>query len=428
MDGKRRVKLAVAITTFSLIAVACGKTKTPTVSAASCSEGRLKKPSAMGASDITGANLMGHRVLAKAKPVVKIAMFGDLTGSNSALVTPIRNAAALAIDERNAKGDLNVTVQFEPKDNKDANPDTAPPIEQAFIQDSKVVGVLGGAFSGETEAVGKLFAKAGLTHITASATRPSLTTHGWPFFRAVVPDTIQGAKLAGLLYATGCKKAVVLDDKSDYGKGLADIVADNFKKDGGTVLDREGIDAKTTDYGPVIDTISAKNPDVVFYGGYYSGGSALLKQMRERGVKATFSCGDGCVDNQLVTLAGAANANGAILTCPCVIPAYASTPDAVALEKAYKAKYGKDALIYSSEATDAANIFLAAIAASDADGKVTRKEVLDFVKSLTGFHGVSRDYSFQPNGELSTASLVINVYPVINGKVQLLGKTEDVTP
>src|SRR5439155_20675165 len=141
---------------------------------------------------------------------------------------------------------------------------------------------------------------------------------------------------------------------------------------------------------------------------YYADGSALLKQMREKGVKALFSCGDGCVDNQLVNLAGAANANGTILTCPCVIPAYSNAPDAVALQAAYKAKYGKDALIYSSEATDAANIFLAAIAASDADGKVTRKEVLDFVKSLTGFHGVSRDYSFQPNGELSTASLVIN--------------------
>jgi len=421
--------LVAAFAVLALVATACAKT-TKTVTAASCTAARLKKPaSALRAPGVApNVTLVAHKQLAAAKPIVKIGMFGDLTGANSGLVTPIRNAAELAIEQANAKGDLKVTVQLFQKDNKDANPDTAPPIEQAFIQDSSVVGVLGGAFSGETDAVGKLFAKAGLTHITASATSPNLTTHGWPFFRAVVPDSIQGAKMAGLLYAIGCKKAVVLDDKGQYGKGLADIVADNFKKAGGTVLDREGIDAKTTDYGPVIDTISAKSPDVVFYGGYYSGGSALLKQMRERGVKALFSCGDGCVDTQLVTLAGAANANGAILTCPCVIPAYASTPAAVTLQNAYKAKFGKDALIYSAEATDATNIFLAAIAASDDDGKVTRAEVLNFVKSLKDFQGVSRNYTFQPNGELSAASLVINVYPVTKGAVHLLGKTEDVSP
>ena len=426
--GKHRSVVIAAVVALALVTAACAKTSTTKVTAASCSSSKLKKPTAL-APDISGANLVAHHTFGSAaKPVVKIGMFGDLTGSNSALVTPIRDAAALAIEERNAKGDLKVTVQLDPRDNKDANPDTAPPIEQHFIQDKSVVGVLGGAFSGETAAVGKLFAKAGLTHITASATDPSLTSHGWPFFRAVVPDSVQGAKMANLLYALGCRKAVVLDDKGQYGKGLADIVAQNFKSAGGTVLDREGIDAKTTDYGPVIDTISAKKPDVVFYGGYYSGGSALLKQMRERGVKATFSCGDGCVDTQLVTLAGAANANGAILTCPCIIPAYASTPSAVALENAYKAKYGKDALIYSAEATDATNIFLAAIAASDDDGVVTRQEVLKFVKSLNNYVGVSRNYTFQANGELSQASLVINVYPVTNGAVHLLGKTEDVSP
>jgi branched-chain amino acid transport system substrate-binding protein len=276
--------------------------------------------------------------------------------------------------------------------------------------------------------VGELFDRAGLTHITASATNPDLSTHGWPFFRAVVTDEFQGKKIANVLAAIGCKKVAVIDDKGSYGKGLADFVAPRLKELGVEVVDREGIAAGTKDYGPLVDTIAAKSPDAVFYGGYYNDGSLILKQMRERGLTATFSSGDGSADRQLVTLAGAANAEGAILTCPCVIPAYATTPEAAKLQQDYKAKYSKDALIYSAEGFDAANIFVDAIVAAAADGKVTRPEILKFVQDLDGYKGVSRTYTFDETGELDETSRTINVYPVVAGSLKLIGTTEEVAP
>ncbi|MCA1830225.1 MAG: branched-chain amino acid ABC transporter substrate-binding protein, partial [Actinobacteria bacterium] len=241
-------KTVAILAALVLVAGACSKSSGGgTTNAGSCTASKLKG-FALGSSDAakgTTFSVAGH-IAMDAKPIVKIGMFGDLTGSASALVKPILNAAELAIAQANQKGTdalgkpLKVQIQLYHQDNKDHKADTAVPIEQKFIDDSKVLGVIGGAFSGETGAVGGKFAAAGLAHITASATAPDLTSHGWPFFRTVVTDAVQGAKMADTLYVLGCRKAAVIDDKEDYGAGLADAVKKEFESKGGTVVDREG--------------------------------------------------------------------------------------------------------------------------------------------------------------------------------------------
>ena len=425
---RRSTKVFAVVAILATIAAGCSKKSTTTTNtAASCTSSKLKGFAAGAthhSATFTAAAVMAQT---SSKPEYDIGMFGDLTGGASALVTPIRNAAQLAVDQANQSGKasdgtaLNATIKLIVKDNKDHLATTAPPIEQQFIDNSKVLGVIGGAFSGETNAVGKKFANAGLTHISASATDPTITSHGWPFFRAVVSDAVQGKKMADVIAATGCKSAAVIDDKEPYGQGLADNVKAELTAKGVTILDREAVDAKVTDFSTLIDTISAKKPDVVFYGGYYNTAALLLKQMRERGLNTLFTCGDGCADKQLVTLATAADATNVFVTCPCTIPVFAPAgTKAAKLQTDYKAKFGIDALIYSSEAYDAANIFIAAIA----HGNTTRAAVLSYVKGLNSFAGVSRDYTFQPNGELSTSSQTINVYPVKNGALELLGTTD----
>jgi len=431
---RKSTKFVALVAVLTIVAAACSsKTKTPTA-AATCAATKLKG-FASGAVSHQSATFTAAGTMAQAaKPVVKIGMFGSLTGKDSALVIPIRNGAQLAVDQANASGKaidgtaLNVTIQFVPKDNLDHVATSAPPIEQAFIDDSKVVGVIGGAFSGETNAVGKKFANAGLTHISASATDPTITSHGWPFFRTVVPDSVQGKKLADVIASVGCKKAAVIDDKEPYGKGLGDALAAELAAKGVTVAIRQAVADSVTDYSTVIDTISAQKPDVVFYGGYYSKAALLLKQLRERGNNVLFTCGDGCADKQLVVLAGSSATNNVFVTCPCTIPFFApASSKAGTLQAAYKAKFGIDALIYSAEAYDATNIFIAAIAHNDTGGTVpSRASILAFVKALHAFPGVSRSYTFQSNGELDTSSQTINVYPVKSGVLELLGTTDQV--
>src|SRR5207249_3150263 len=141
---RKSTKLVAIVAVLAFVAAACAsKTKTPTATAA-CVSTKLKGFASGAVAHQSGTFTAAGTMAQAAKPVVKIGMFGDLTGKDSALIIPVRNGAQLAIDQANASGKasdgtpLAVTIQFFPKDNKNHDVATAPPIEQAFIDDSKV--------------------------------------------------------------------------------------------------------------------------------------------------------------------------------------------------------------------------------------------------------------------------------------------------
>ena len=87
-----------------------------------------------------------------------------------------------------------------------------------MINDKTVMGVVGPAFSGETSAVQPLFAAAGLTHITQSATRDDLTGHGYQtFFRGVASNAGEASAVTKVLAKIGCKTIAVIDPDRCFG-------------------------------------------------------------------------------------------------------------------------------------------------------------------------------------------------------------------
>lgn len=364
------------------------------------------------------------------KKTVKIGFIGDITGKNSALVIAARNASELAIEHANAKGDLKVKIEFVPLDNKDGDPKKAPPLGQQLVNDTAVVGVVGPAFSGETSAVQPLFKQAGLTHITPSATRADLTAGGkYPtFFRAVGGDADQAEAAARLaVKGKSCTTLAVIDDKSAYGDGYADIADTNAKKYGGSVVTRESV-APTTDYTSLVDTLRTKNPKCVIYGGYQPEASILLKQMRQKGVTALFIAGDGVKSTKFIPASGAANAEGSLLTCPCLDANVSDDPEAQAFAKAYTAKFNVAPDIYGPEGYDVVNIFVKAIRECGDD--VTRACILEKVTGLKDFKGLSKTF----NWTTDTAALHevtdrgVNIYSVKGGKLVLDGNINEIVP
>lgn len=422
MKRKRLFGSVAALTAVTLVLAACGEDE-GAARAEACSAGRLKGYALgpAGRPDVTAAGAV-HAVTAKTKPTVKIGMFGDLTGDGSILTLHIRDAAAFAIERANQAGNLEVRVELLPVSNEGER-ETAPEVEQQLIDDEDVVGVIGGALSGETRAAGPLFDQAGLTHISASALGPDITARGWPFFRVLSADAVQGAKVAALLRSIGCASVAVVDDETDYGKNLADIVDAEARKAGLTVVARESVGGKTTDYSPLIEGLLAASPDAIFYGGYHKGGSLIAKQAKEKALDALFVCGDGCKDAGFVAGAGAA-AEGAVFTCPCRDLNVSTEAEAQAFAQDYQVKYGEPVGIYGAEAYDAATIFIAAIDASDEDGRVTRREVLDFVDSLESFKGLTKVFSFDETGELAGGAIF--VYAVRDGAIKELGEVDEI--
>ena len=335
----------------------------------------------------------------------KIGMFGALTGPNANLGIYIQNGVNLALDDFNKKNP-NCKVTLENYDSQ-GDPTQAPALAKKAIDDKKVVGIVGPAFSGESKAADPAFNEAGLVTITPSATNPALADNGWKtFFRALGNDNTQGPAAAKYIKDTvKATKVFVIDDASEYGKGLADIVRTDLAS---AVVGNDTVQVKQTDFGASVTKVTASGADALFFGGYDPEAAPLIKQLRDAGWKGTFVVGDGVKSTAYPQNAQAA-AEGTIITCPCVPPDVA--PDFLA---AYKAKYNEDPNTYSGEGYDSAKILLDGIKA----GK-TRETMLDFVKAYDQ-PGVTKQLKFDDKGEVKDVKVV--AYKVEGGKIVSIGE------
>jgi branched-chain amino acid transport system substrate-binding protein len=147
----------------------------------------------------------------------------------------------------------------------------------------------------------------------------------------------------------------------------------------------------------------------VFYGGYYAESGLLVKQLRQAGFKGLFVSGDGSEDPHFVTVAGASAANGAVLSAP-------AGPAPADFNTKYQAANGAPAGLYSTQAYDAANIFLAALDA----GKTSHQDINTFIGSYTGT-GASGPIAFDSKGDIKQS--VIYAYFVKNGTLDVNNPT-----
>src|SRR5829696_2206928 len=148
-----------------------------------------------------------------AATTVKIGVMGDLTGENSGIVIPLRNAAQLAFEEYNA---TNPTTKIEMVEyDSQGVPEQATALAQQAINTDKIVGLVGPAFSGESRQVGPIFEEAKIPSVSASATRPGRGENGWKHCSRIVGnDLTQGGAVAGYMRrARATKTTVVNHDK-----------------------------------------------------------------------------------------------------------------------------------------------------------------------------------------------------------------------
>jgi branched-chain amino acid transport system substrate-binding protein len=322
---------------------------------------------------------------------VNLAMAGALTGPNAALGLNIVYGAQVAIDEHN-EANPNCQVELKRFDTQ-GDPQQATQVAPQIVGDASVIGLLGPAFSGETEATGPIFNQAGLLSLTASATRESLTANGWTnFFRGLASDGVQGPAVANYMSKTlGYDKICVAQDDSAYGQGLADVVNETL----GSVSDTScSAEVKTgdRDFSAAVQLINGAAPDAVFYAGYYAEAAPFVSQLRDGGVTATFISADGVNDPQFVAQAGAASQD-AILSCPC-------GPSPEEFAATYEQVNGQVPGVYSVEGYDLTAIMLSAI-----DSGVTdRAGMIEYIKNYDG-QGLAHQYKWDAQGELEASAI-----------------------
>ncbi len=332
---------------------------------------------------------------------LKIGYQGPLTGDAAALGLNMIGGIKLAVDEYNAaNADCPITLE---EFDSQGDPNLATPLATEIVQDAKIIGLVGPSFSGETEATGPTYAEAGLVTVSPSATNPDLSTNGWDTFHRVLGnDATQAPAAARYISNTlGATEVFVVDDASEYGKGIADGVAEAL---GDLVVGTDTVQQKQTDFSATVTKAKASGATALFFGGYYAEAGLLAKQLKTGGFTGTFVSGDGALDPAFVEASGVAGGEGAVLTCPC-----APSPDDFAAK--YEALTGAAPGTYSTEAYDATNVLLQGIA----DGNSTREDLLAWVNAYDAA-GITKQIKFDEGGEV--AGVTVYAYVVTDGVIQ----------
>jgi len=354
---------------------------------------------------------------APAAPVViKVGHVAPLTGGIAHLGKDNENGARLAVDEINAAGGLKVgdkTVKLElvAEDDK-ADPKEGTLAAQKLV-DAGVVAVVGHLNSGTSIPASKIYADANITQISPSATNPKLTEQGFKTaFRVVANDNQQGSVLANYaITEMKAKTIAIIDDRTAYGQGLADVVERVAKEKGIKVVAREFTTDKATDFNAILTKVRATKPDVVMYGGMDATAGPMAKQMKQLNIKAPMLAGDGVCSPEFIKLAGDA---AGVLTCSMAGEAVEKLAKGEEFKTKYKAKFNQDVQIYSPYSYDAVYVIAEAMKRA---GSADRAAITGAMPA-TNYAGVTGTVSFDEKGDIKGGA--ISMFKVKEGKLEYI--------
>ena len=354
-------------------------------------------------------------------------------GSSKGQTDTIVNAINMALAEKNNTAG-GYTIKYSDKDDSTAAAgkwDEATEIKNAndAVADDKLVAYIGTFNSGAAKLSIPILCGKGMVMVSPANTYPGLTKAGkgeadepdkyYPngctrnYFRVVAADDLQG--LAGAKWAAklGAKNVYVLDDTELYGKGIADVFNKEAPGQGLTVLGRDGIDGKATDYKALAEKIKATNPDLVYYGGITQNNAGQLwRDLRDAMPNVKLMGPDGILEDAWIQAAGEA-AEGTYITFGG-LPADKLTGKGADFLKNYNAKYPNNPpQAYTAYGYEAAGTVIAAIekaaATNPADMSALRAAVLKAVSETKDYEGALGKWSFNQEGDTSLTAMSGNI-------------------
>jgi branched-chain amino acid transport system substrate-binding protein len=346
---------------------------------------------------------------------VKIGHVAPLTGPIAHLGKDNENGARLAMEEINKAGltidGKKVVLTLVPEDDAE-DPKTATQVAQKLV-DAKVVGVVGHLNSGTSIPASKIYSDAGITQISPSSTNPDYTKQGFKTtYRLVATDAQQGPALGNYVAKTlNAKTVAIVDDSSQYGKGLADEFEKTVKASGLKVVTREASNNKATDFKAILTKIKGSKPDVIMYGGMDATGGPLVKQAAELGIKAKIVGGDGMCTEKLAELAGDAVVN---VTCSEAGKALSKMPQGADFQKRYKERFNSDVQIYAPFTYDAVYVLVDAMKRANS----TDPAKILLVMPDTKMNGLVGNIAFDSKGDMKEG--VITLYDFKDKKKTVL--------
>jgi ABC-type branched-subunit amino acid transport system substrate-binding protein len=339
------------------------------------------------AASVAGAD--SSRVASPAAPncrLATIALTGPYTGAAGSAGLDQRNWGRVFISNWNAgkaipgvpRGFKRTKLKASEHDTQ-LNPQVAATVAVQLRSNKDVLAVNGFSGSQENVAGGPILRRGGLSFVSGSATRASLTDPTTPdggvlkngFFRRVVPhDNVQGRTDVTFMrqkLGVGSGDTVMLVDQAEaYSVPLISLMT-NLLNTAGVKTDRQSQPASQTDFTSLANRAVAQKAKVVALGTQVASNAQLfLQQLKARGFTGEFIATDGAFDSSNFKVPGA------------YISSFSLDIHDVAVARPFvtefERRYG-ETISFGAPSFVAVQMMAMGLSNACKDGKVTRSEV-----------------------------------------------------
>jgi len=382
---------------LSLLAAACGSDRSPQI---------VATPTVTVPADI---------VISPDRPI-EIGVSVALTGNQMTLGADLADAArtAVVLFGGEVKGH---TIELLVRDDGCTDPVRAVNVAEELIGHPALAGVVGPMCTNGALAANLRYERAGIVHISPSATRVDLSALGDRFFfRTVWRDDAQAAVQA--TYARegmAATTAAVISDREPYGNALAAEFTSSFEAAGGRVIEQLSIDRGAVELTALAERIVDADPDVVVYEGTNPEGALVVVALRAAGYDGGFIGPDGLLNARDFLLTAGDAARGAVVTG-------GATPS-IEYAQAFQSLHGRPlATSFVLQSHDAVTALLKAIdtvAVVDGNGtmRINREQLATTLREQR-FAGLTGSITFDERGDRrgeTAAELGVAVYRVDAG-------------
>ncbi|HET8596558.1 MAG TPA: branched-chain amino acid ABC transporter substrate-binding protein [Castellaniella sp.] len=355
---------------------------------------RLTKISTLSAA--VSLALMGLGTAVAADGPIKIGVQAPITGEYAAEGQGIENGVKLLAKQHNdAGGILGRKIEVTVCDDEGKAAQAA--ICARKLVNEGVIAVIGTYTSGAALAAAPIYSAANVIQ-TSDGTSDELTQKGWKtFFRNAPPNSDEAEFVANyFVKVKQYKRIAILSDHSSYATGLAKAATSAIKSAGGNIVAEDFINAGTQDYSAVLTKLKSKNPDVLFFSGYYTDGGLIRAQMKQLGMDTVFVGGDANQNENFAKIAGNAAAGAVIVNVPA--PENLPYPEAKQFLADYTKAFGAPPpSIYTFTNADGLRAVLAAIESTKSTD--TAKLIPWLHNMKQPFNGLTGPFTWDDKGE-----------------------------
>lgn len=355
---------------------------------------------------IAAAGLLFAAGAAEADTIIGVA--GPLSGSFAMLGKEMQDGVQQAAADINQAGGVNGSPLAVQAMDDLCDPKTADAVANQFAGKGAVM-VVGHVCLGASLAAATVYVANRIIEISPATTWPDYTDKrpGPGIYRLAGRDDQRGVVAGQAIARRFPDKAVaVIDDRSPYGKDMADQTRRAMNAAGKREAYTEEYDQGQRDFTGLVERLQAANIGVLYIGGYPAEAGLIAKQVRAAGLDTVIIGPDSLATNEYRDDAGSA-ADGTLVT---FMPDPRKTPAAAPVVAEFRAR-GIEPEGYVLPSYAAVQVWAQAAKAAGSDDRDAVVKAMDGTRFAT----VIGDLTFDAKGDMSLPGFVL--YEWRNGRL-----------